>query len=325
MFDLGWTELLLIGIVALIVVGPKDLPGMFRTVGNFVGKAKRMARDFSKAMNDAADEAGVSDVKRSLNAASNPMKSAMDEVKKSTDSFTSKTMAGPKKAELDPERAAQAEKIRERAGKMAQERMDREAAEALLRPWLGEGDLATLPLPQLVRLRLDPAEPASAISLNRALAEAGVDGTVDDHSLWREDFTAAARGVRDLTLLALLVTALLTATAIVLSARQAVESRAGALRALRLAGADDRALTILAQWHLGRDAALTGAVGAGLALLAGLALALAPLTGTPGRVFPLILTDLVWLVPWPLVAAVVAVVAARLSIRLWLGRQRTGG
>ena len=203
--------------------------------------------------------------------------------------------------------------------------LERAEAEALLRPWLGEADLATLPLPQLVRLRLDPAEPASAISLNRALAEAGVDGTVDDHSLWREDFTAAARGVRDLTLLAVLVAALLTATAIVLSARQAVESRSGALQALRLAGADDPALTFLAQWHLGRDAALAGAVGAGLALLAGLGLALAPLTGTLGRVFPLILTDLVWLAPGPLVTAVVAVVAARLSIRLWLGRSRAGG
>jgi len=203
--------------------------------------------------------------------------------------------------------------------------LERDEAEALLRPWLGEADLATLPLPQLVRLRLDPAEPASAISLNRALAEAGVDGTVDDHSLWREDFDAAARGVRDLTLLALLVAALLTATAIVLSARQAVESRTLTLQALRLAGADDPALTFLAQWHLGRDAALAGALGAGLALLAGLALALAPLTGTLGRVFPLILTDLVWLTPWPLVTAVVAVVAARLSIHLWLGRSRTGG
>ncbi|MAL89551.1 MAG: hypothetical protein CL683_11735 [Brevundimonas sp.] len=162
-----------------------------------------------------------------------------------------------------------------------------------------------------------------AVALERA--EAGVDGTVDDHSLWREDFTAAARGVRDLTLLAVLVAGLLTATAIVLSARQAVESRSGALQALRLAGADAPALTFLAQWHLGRDAALAGAVGAGLALLAGLGLALAPLTGTLGRVFPLILTDPVWLAPWPLVTAVVAVVAARVSIRLWLGRQRGGG
>ena len=37
MFDLGWTELMVIGIVALIVVGPKDLPGMFQAVGKFVG------------------------------------------------------------------------------------------------------------------------------------------------------------------------------------------------------------------------------------------------------------------------------------------------
>jgi cell division transport system permease protein len=203
--------------------------------------------------------------------------------------------------------------------------LERAEAESLLRPWLGEADLATLPLPQLVRLRLDPAEPASAVSLNRALAEAGVDGAVDDHSLWREDFEVAARGVRDLTLLAVMVAGLLTAAAIVLSVRQAVESRTTALHALRLAGADDPALTFLAQWHLGRDAALAGAVGAGLALLAGLALALAPLSGTAGRVFPLILTDLVWLMPGPLVTATLAVVAARLSIRLWLGRAQAGG
>lgn len=62
MFDIGWTELLVIGIVALIVVGPKDLPGMFRTLGRFTGKAKAMARDFQAAMNEAADSAGVKDV-----------------------------------------------------------------------------------------------------------------------------------------------------------------------------------------------------------------------------------------------------------------------
>ena len=129
MLDLGWTELLLIGIVALIVVGPKDLPGMFRAVGNFVGKAKRMARDFSQAMNDAADDAGVSDLQKSLKAASNPMSSAMDEVKKSTESFTAKTMAGPAKtAELDPERAEAAEKIRKKSTEMAQERQAKEKA-----------------------------------------------------------------------------------------------------------------------------------------------------------------------------------------------------
>ena len=76
MFDLGWAELLVIGIVALIVVGPKDLPVLFRRVGQFVGKAKGMAREFSSAMNDAADESGfreaTSGINKTLKAATNP-------------------------------------------------------------------------------------------------------------------------------------------------------------------------------------------------------------------------------------------------------------
>ncbi|RKT34453.1 sec-independent protein translocase protein TatB [Roseovarius halotolerans] len=149
MFDLGWTELLVIGVVALIVVGPKDLPGMFRAVGNFVGKAKRMARDFSQAMNDAADEAGVKDVSESLRKATNPVGSAMDEVRKSaksaSESFTQDTMSGPKSAKTDDasgdgagdtpgglseERKTQAEKIRAKSAEMATARHAREAAEA---------------------------------------------------------------------------------------------------------------------------------------------------------------------------------------------------
>jgi sec-independent protein translocase protein TatB len=66
MFDLGWTELLIIGVVALIVVGPKDLPKMFRTLGQFMGKARGMAREFQRAMDSAADESGVKDIARDL-------------------------------------------------------------------------------------------------------------------------------------------------------------------------------------------------------------------------------------------------------------------
>jgi len=133
MLDLGWTELLVIGIVALIVVGPKDLPGMFRAVGNFVGKAKRMARDFSQAMNDAADESGVKDVSDSLRKASNPMGSAMDEVKKASSSFTQDTMSGPKKqaeptSELSEERREKAEKIRQKSADAATKRLAEEEA-----------------------------------------------------------------------------------------------------------------------------------------------------------------------------------------------------
>ena len=69
MFGIGSTELLLSGILALIVVGPKDLPGMFRTMGQFTAKARMMAREFTRAMEDAADQAGVKDVSDTLRAA----------------------------------------------------------------------------------------------------------------------------------------------------------------------------------------------------------------------------------------------------------------
>ena len=84
MFDLGLTELLLIGIVALIIVGPKDLPVLFRRVGEFVGRMKGMAREFTSAMNDAADQSGVKDISKTIRTATNPVKTGLDKVGEAT-------------------------------------------------------------------------------------------------------------------------------------------------------------------------------------------------------------------------------------------------
>jgi sec-independent protein translocase protein TatB len=68
MLDIGWSELLIIGVVALIVVGPKDLPVMFRTFGRFTGKMRGMARDFQRAMDEAAKQSGMDEAARDLKA-----------------------------------------------------------------------------------------------------------------------------------------------------------------------------------------------------------------------------------------------------------------
>ncbi len=85
--DIGWAELLLVGIVALIVIGPEDLPEMFRQLGRFTAKIKSMGREFSRAMEQAAKESGVKDVANDLKAATSAKAMGLDAVKSAADSF----------------------------------------------------------------------------------------------------------------------------------------------------------------------------------------------------------------------------------------------
>lgn len=66
MFDIGWTEMLVIAIVMIVVVGPKDLPKMLRTFGKTTTKLRSMAGDFQKQFNEALKEAELDDVKKSV-------------------------------------------------------------------------------------------------------------------------------------------------------------------------------------------------------------------------------------------------------------------
>lgn len=68
MFDIGWTEMLVIAIVMIVVVGPKDLPKMLRTFGKMTTKMRSMAGDFQKQFNEALKEAELDDVKKSVDA-----------------------------------------------------------------------------------------------------------------------------------------------------------------------------------------------------------------------------------------------------------------
>lgn len=66
MFDIGWSELLLIGVVALIAIGPKELPGVLRAVGQWTAKIRRMASEFQGQFQEALREAEMADLKKQV-------------------------------------------------------------------------------------------------------------------------------------------------------------------------------------------------------------------------------------------------------------------
>jgi sec-independent protein translocase protein TatB len=70
MFDLGWSEMAVILAVALVVIGPKDLPRVAREIGRWSAKARSMAREFQRSLDDMAREAELQDIKAELEKAS---------------------------------------------------------------------------------------------------------------------------------------------------------------------------------------------------------------------------------------------------------------
>ncbi len=87
MFGFDWPELIIIGIVALIFIGPEDLPDMFRQLGRFTAKLRQMSREFSRAMDQAAKDTGVSDVARDLKTSTSMKSMGLDKVREAADKF----------------------------------------------------------------------------------------------------------------------------------------------------------------------------------------------------------------------------------------------
>jgi len=82
MFDIGWTELLVLAIVAILIVGPKDLPRMLYALGQTFGKLRRQADEFRRQFNDSMREAGMEDVRNDMRKMSdlNPANQIKDEI-----------------------------------------------------------------------------------------------------------------------------------------------------------------------------------------------------------------------------------------------------
>ncbi|MEM6410311.1 MAG: Sec-independent protein translocase protein TatB [Pseudomonadota bacterium] len=83
----GFTEFLLIAIIALIVVGPKDLPLMMRKFGQLVGKARSLAREFQSAFDDIARQAELDELRKEINDLKSQSQAAVDEAEDDMRSF----------------------------------------------------------------------------------------------------------------------------------------------------------------------------------------------------------------------------------------------
>src|SRR6201994_2860198 len=112
MFDIGWSELVVIAVVALIAIGPKELPGVLRTVGQYMGKIRRMASEFQGQFQEAMREAEMADLKKSVDEMTDAAKGftnydPMESVKKEVDALTSDPLGlSPSASSASPEAAA---------------------------------------------------------------------------------------------------------------------------------------------------------------------------------------------------------------------------
>ena len=192
--------------------------------------------------------------------------------------------------------------------------LEKEKAEALLKPWLGDADvLQDLPVPRLVSVELDQNRPASAATMQKALQAAGVDATVDDHSLWLKEVLQAGMAARVAALAMASLMAAAAGAVIAFATRAGLAARRDLVGVLHLAGAEDGFIAGLFQTRFARMAAIAGLFGAGgAAMIAATARALGGGEGlTPA--LPLAWSDLLVLPVCPLLAALVAALAARVT------------
>ncbi|MGP1355536.1 Sec-independent protein translocase protein TatB [Roseicyclus sp.] len=169
--DIGWMELLVIGVVALIVVGPKDLPVMFRRLGQFTGRIRAMARDFQRAMDEAADESGMSELNRDLRKAAkytrNPAKAGRDALKDAFgDIDPTKFPEGSHTRAAAEKRNAEAKAAREKADTLRAARDDRAEEGAPASPAAAAAQGAPA-----------PAQPRPASAVGETAAERPRTGT----------------------------------------------------------------------------------------------------------------------------------------------------
>jgi cell division transport system permease protein len=193
--------------------------------------------------------------------------------------------------------------------------LDAAKTQALIAPWIGPAALpADLPTPRLVAVDLDRRRPASGGELAQALKAAGLDADVDDHSRWSSQIMRAGGEMRAVAAGVFLLIISVLGAVVVFATREGLAARRDIVQALHLAGATDAFVARLFQARFARAAAEAGFAGAALSALAAAVLKLTSAGDEQlTALLPIAWGDLVAAAPFPVIAALVAAVTARLT------------
>lgn len=156
MLGLSWTEMLIIGVVALIFIGPKDLPVVMSRVGKVFGQIRRMGSEFQREINKTT---GLDEVRNLRNSITAPLKKTSDEIRKE---FNAMTPTGAKPSGIikptDPKTESVVDAIKTQAGIAPAKSADQVAAEAGFKPPAPAPSKAAKP----VKAATKPKAPAKA-------------------------------------------------------------------------------------------------------------------------------------------------------------------
>ncbi len=118
MLGVGWTEMLVIGVVALIVIGPKELPALMHRIGKFAGTIRRMGSDFQRELNKTT---GLNEITNLRNSVTQPLKATADAIRKEFNTTTASGAVQPSGAikPADPKVESVVDEIKAAAGMTA--------------------------------------------------------------------------------------------------------------------------------------------------------------------------------------------------------------
>lgn len=206
-------------------------------------------------------------------------------------------------------------------GVAAVRRMTAAESAELLRPWLGDVDLAAVPVPVLIAVTLDPSTELDAAKLREDLARAAPGASFDDHSRWNEGLTAASATIGWSAYAILILIALAAAASVIFAVRAALTAHRDVVDVLHRTGARPGFIAGQVQGRfflLGGEAGLAGLAGAAIFVLAISALGSADALPLPALMPSW--RDAIWFALVPAGAAVIAMLTARLEVARFLAR-----